>query len=111
VTLQQTLLGTPEGRWFAPLVDKAHPVLATNSRAGQLAAARAGLGLACLPRYLADPHADLARLDAPKTPPRREIWLGVHKDARWTPRIRAVLDHLAAALAAAAPALAPERCS
>lgn len=79
------------------------------SRGGQLAAARAGLGLACLPRHLADPHPDLVRLAASTTEPRREIWIGVHKDMRWAPRIRAVLDHIAATLATAAPRLAPER--
>jgi DNA-binding transcriptional LysR family regulator len=105
VTLQQTLLGTPEGRWFARLIDKAEPALATNSRSGQLAAARAGLGLACLPCYLAEPHPDLLRLAAPTTEPRREIWIGVHRDMRWAPRIRAVLEHLADTLADAAASL------
>jgi DNA-binding transcriptional LysR family regulator len=109
LTLQHTLLGTPEGRWFARLVDKAQPALATNSRGGQLAAARAGLGVACLPCYLADPHPDLVRVTAPTTEPRREVWIGVHKDMRWAPRTRAVLDHLAVTLAAAASRLVPKR--
>lgn len=106
IALQGTLLATPEGKWFAAATAKAHVALRTNSRDGQLAAARAGMGLACLPRYLGDGVAGLAHL-AEAAPPHRDIWIGVHRDTRWTPRIRAVLDHLATTLEAARPRLMP----
>lgn len=107
ITLQEDLLRTPEGRWFEEVTRKARRALRSNSRNGQLAAARAGLGIACLPRYLADGVEGLVRLAPPVPAPRREIWLGVHQDTRWTPRIRAVLDHLKTTLEAAAPRLQP----
>jgi len=108
ITLQENLLQTPEGRWFARVTDRASVALRTNSRDGQLAAAVAGLGLACLPRYLADPVADLVRVELGEQAPLRDIWLGVHRDTRWTPRIRAVLDHLGQIFADQQPRLAPD---
>lgn len=108
VTLQETLLQTPEGKWFSRLASKAHAALRTNSREGQLAAVRSGLGIGCLPRYLADGEKGLVRLSAPVPEPRREIWIGVHQDTRWMPRIRAVLDHLAETLARSSDRLCPE---
>lgn len=107
IVLQDTLLGTPEGKWFAKVAEKAKVLVATNSRSGQVAAASASLGIACLPRYLADPVAELVRLQAPNPEPKRDIWIGVHQDTRWTPRIRAVLDHLGETMAAALARLAP----
>lgn len=108
VTLQETLLQTPEGKWFGRCVDKAHAALRTNSREGQLASVRSGLGIGCLPRYLADGEPGIVRLSAPTPEPRREIWIGVHQDTRWMPRIRAVLDHLAETLSRSAGRLCPE---
>lgn len=107
ITLQETLMHTPEARWLSGLAHAAEVVLKTNSRDAQLQAALAGLGLACLPRYLADHMVGLVRLAPPGQPPARDIWIGVHRDTRQAPRIRVVLDHLVDTLQAAAHSLNP----
>ena len=93
VTLQQTLLHAPEAKRLAALASSSTVAVRTNSREGQLRATQAGLGIACLPRFLGD-NTGLVLLAAPGEEPRRQIWIGVHQDTRHTPRIRAVLDHL-----------------
>ena len=73
-------------------------VLRTDSHPAQLALARAGLGVAVVQRPvgLADPRLlpvlpDLVVATLP-------IWLVTHRSLRALPRVRATLDHLAAAL-------------
>jgi DNA-binding transcriptional LysR family regulator len=92
ITLQNTLIDMPEGEWFNAVVSGATRVLATNSREGQINACAAGVGLACLPRYLADQHPDLRIFDTGEAAPSRSIWVGTHQDTRGSARIRAVLD-------------------
>lgn len=107
ITLQEDLIGVPEGRWFGLQTDAADTVFLANSRDAQLRAAQAGMGLACLPRYLADPEAGLERLATPPPAPSRGIWIGVHADTRHTPRLRAVVEALNEGLRQAAQALSP----
>ncbi len=88
------------------MAPKAAVALRTDSRAAQLAAARAGLGIAVLGHHVVAGEG-LIRLDSPPLPV-REIWLVQHEDTRDVPRIRAVADALAAAMHAAAPLFAGE---
>ena len=96
----------PEMAWLLGCLPRAIPVLRSNSRSVQLAAAAAGIGIACLPRYLADAEG-LRRLSPPTAAPARELWLAVHSDIRHMPRIRAVTEALAAGVAARSALLAP----
>jgi DNA-binding transcriptional LysR family regulator len=69
-----------------------------------LAAARASAGSAVLPRDLGDgepARRHLAIADEPSEP----IWLTVHRDLRAVPRVRALLDFLAATREQDAPLL------
>ncbi|WP_207101487.1 LysR family transcriptional regulator [Paracoccus shandongensis] len=70
-------------------------VLRTDSHPGQLAAARAGLGIAVVQRPvgLADPNlrSVLPELVLAHLP----LWLVTHRDLLDIPRVRAVFDHLA----------------
>jgi DNA-binding transcriptional LysR family regulator len=92
ITLQKDLIDMPEGSWFNTAMAGADCVLATNSREGQLKACLASAGLACLPRYLADPCPDLMIVDLGEIPPARDIWVGTHQDTRSSAKIRTVLD-------------------
>lgn len=64
----------------------------------QFAAAKAGMGIALLPCYMADVEPTLRRLP-PATPmPDRDVWLLTHEDLRHTARVRRFLDVMAAAI-------------
>lgn len=94
----------PELDALAAMAPKAVVALRTDSRVSQLAAVRAGLGIAVLGHHVAV-GAGLTRLDSPPLP-EREIWLVQHEDTRDVPRIRAVADAVAARMRAAAPVFA-----
>jgi DNA-binding transcriptional LysR family regulator len=61
------------------------------------AAARASAGVTVLPRYLGDKDPALRHVPMPDEPS-EPIWLTVHRDLKRTPRVRALLDFLAATL-------------
>jgi len=82
--------------WTAEITRHAAVALRTNSFHTQAHAAEAGMGVACLPHYLARTRR-LQRVLAPEAPP-RELWLAVHEDTRHTPRIRALTEALSTGL-------------
>jgi DNA-binding transcriptional LysR family regulator len=106
VRVQDDLLDTPDGRWFAERTARAKPALLANSREVQLQGVMAGLGLGHLPCYLASSQADLIRFDTGAVLT-REIWLGVHRDTRHAPRIMAVQEVLVATIAGSKALLSP----
>ncbi len=106
ILTQPELMGGPEMTWLTGILPRAAPALRTNSRYSHRAAALAGLGIACLARYLAD-ASGLTQLEPPTPPPVRELWLGVHTDIRHMPRIRAVTEALAVGVRARGDLLAP----
>jgi DNA-binding transcriptional LysR family regulator len=87
---------------LAGVVGKAATVLRANGSSTLLAAAAAGLGVALLPCFLADP-AGLVRV-IPELRS-REIWLTVHGEVRGSARTRAGMAFLGEALRDAAPVL------
>ncbi|MCM2334169.1 MAG: LysR family transcriptional regulator [Anaeromyxobacteraceae bacterium] len=99
-----TLASVPQERWLTRLAPGRHVVFRSNSTAALLAAARAGLGVALLPRYLADAEPGLARLAGPE-PVEHELWLLVHGDLRRAPRVRAVIEWVDELVARARPSL------
>lgn len=113
ILTEADLLDTAEMAWLRALAPAAATALVSNSRVVQRAAARDGLGLACLACYLGDETPDLVRLDPPPgpvgRPPGRDLWLGVHGDMRHTPRIRAFKEALRTGLHEAALRLDPAR--
>lgn len=99
ITVLEDQAHLPEPRWLAEQMPHARVTLRSNSRDAQLAAVRAGLGVACLPCFLGDGVAGVERVASGG--PEREVWLGVHADLRHMPRIRAVIEALDAEFAAA----------
>ena len=82
--------------WLPRLLSRARVAVRTNGREPMARMAAAGVGIACLPRVLGDATANLSLLPTPEPHPRRKLWLGVHRAARSTPRIRVTLEFLAA---------------
>lgn len=112
VILTETdLLQTPEMHWLRSLAPQAATALTSNSRDVQRAAARDGIGVACLACYLGDETPGLVRLAPPDTAassaPVRALWMGVHGDMRHSPRIRAFTTALRDGLQAATARLNP----
>ena len=77
--------------WLNDHVPTERMVLRTGSLVTQLQAAKAGIGLALLPCYLADPEPELRRLMPPLVGLSRELWIVTHDDLKGTARVRAFL--------------------
>jgi molybdate transport repressor ModE-like protein len=88
----------PAMRWLARLAPERAMALRCNSWMSQLAAARAGLGLAALPCFLADPEPELIRVLPPQPALASELWLVTHPELRRSARVRAFTDSLATTL-------------
>jgi DNA-binding transcriptional LysR family regulator len=90
----------PEPNHFAEAASGKRIVFRTNSLNTRLAATRAGIGVALLPRYVAETDACLVRVDLGEAPLRRELWLLVHRELKDVPRVRAARKFLGDRIAA-----------
>ena len=84
-----------EAAWLAREFQRMRFVFRTNSQISQASAARAGYGIALLPRYLAVSDPGLVTVSLGRRVPERDVWLLVRRDLAKVPRIRAVADYLA----------------
>jgi DNA-binding transcriptional LysR family regulator len=104
ITWDEAHAHLPASQWLAKRAPDAHVVLAVSTLRAQIAAARAGLGLAIIPDFLVtDP--DLVRVLAPGDVFSDGVWLVMHADLAASSRVRAVADFLAETVERARPAL------
>jgi DNA-binding transcriptional LysR family regulator len=67
----------------------------TSSQTTQAAAARAGYGIALLPRYVVETHEPgLVEVLPREALPERDVWLIIRRDLTRVPRVKAVADYL-----------------
>jgi DNA-binding transcriptional LysR family regulator len=104
ITSAETLRGVPlltytsafqmlqEAKWFQAVLSTAGAYMETNSTHALLAAARAGVGVAVLPRFVARWHDDL--VDASDALAAHDVWLITHPEFRRDPKVRATADFL-----------------
>jgi DNA-binding transcriptional LysR family regulator len=85
-------------RWVSENLSQERIMFRADSLLALRSAAVAGLGVAALPCYLADPVAELRRVTAPLPDMEGSLWLLTHPDLRRVARIRTVLDFVADAL-------------
>ena len=78
--------------WFQPVLAAARVVLETNSTHTLLAAARAAMGVAVLPRFVARADDELIAVSAPVA--EQDVWLVTHPEFRRDPRVRVAADFL-----------------
>jgi DNA-binding transcriptional LysR family regulator len=105
VTWDEAHAHLPAARWLAQRAPDARIALTASTLRAQIAAVRAGLGLAVLPDFLAtDP--DFVRVLAPDEVFSDGVWLVMHADLAASNRVRAVADFLAEAVAQASGRLA-----
>jgi DNA-binding transcriptional LysR family regulator len=64
----------------------------------QLAACKAGMGVAMLPCFLGEPEPSLRRLSPARPDPAFELWILTHRDMRTSARIRVFSEFIAAAI-------------
>jgi DNA-binding transcriptional LysR family regulator len=95
-----SLAGTVVARWMRAHVEGARVALRADTYTCLREAAVAGVGVAALPCYLGDVHPGLTRVRGVLTGLRTQLWILVHEDLRATARIRALSEHLSAALGA-----------
>jgi DNA-binding transcriptional LysR family regulator len=93
--------------WLESALPHAARSVKTNGRDAMLALARSGVGLACLARIVGDAAPELQQVALSAPSPSPTLWLGMHRDARETPRVRAVVAHLTEQLRMLAPRLNP----
>jgi DNA-binding transcriptional LysR family regulator len=84
-----------EAKWLASQFGDRRFSFRTNSQTSQAAAARAGYGVALLPRYIVATHEpELVEVSLGGRLPERDVWLLVRRDLKNVPRVRAVTDYL-----------------
>lgn len=84
--------GQVDAEWLAGLASSARITVRSNSREAQARACAGGAGVAVLPRCLGEKTPGILEIVTPSPPPSRSVWLGLHRDVRHTPRIRALAD-------------------
>jgi DNA-binding transcriptional LysR family regulator len=88
-----------ENAWFSARLGGARVALRSDSVSSIYSATCAGLGIALLPRAVADFDPVLVRIETATSPEPRVIWQAVHLDLQGSARVRVVLDFLADILA------------
>ncbi|WP_413206240.1 LysR family transcriptional regulator [Rhodospirillum sp. A1_3_36] len=91
---EETTAHYPQWRWLEPRLAGRPVVFRSNDLTAHAVAARAGMGVALLPRFMGE-EAGLVVLASQDIPPSRDIWMVVHDDLRSVPRVRLVMDELA----------------
>jgi DNA-binding transcriptional LysR family regulator len=79
-------------RWFQPILGSGSIALQSNSTHALLAAARAGAGIAVLPRFVAREHDELVPVSDDVAS--HDILLITHPEVRRDPKVRATADFL-----------------
>lgn len=105
ITYDRGVGDIPQQRWILAIAGGRPVSCELSDISGHSIAARAGAGVAGLPRFLGDGDPDLARVEEEYEPFSRDIWLVVHEDLRHAPALRAVMDFVAS-LIAESPGLA-----
>ena len=85
----------PQQIWLRDYAGRRPIVLRASDLEVHREAAKAGIGIAALPRFFGDSDPGLRRLETGGKALSRDIWLAVHKDLRRAPLVRATLDFLA----------------
>lgn len=93
-----------EQQWLKSFAGERPIIFRSNDLASQAAAARAGVGIAALPCFLAYQDTKLAPLAVNLQAAVRDIYLIVHADLRRMPAVRAVLEFVAEQIVDGMPA-------
>lgn len=100
VTYIDDLIQLDSVRWLDDIIRNPAVSFHSNSMIAQMNAAAGGLGLVLLPSFAAAGRSDLVPVLHDRVFTTRDIWINVHTDLQFVPRIRAVLGFLKSTLKA-----------
>jgi len=84
-----------EAQWLERHFGRSRFSFRTSSQTTQAAAARAGYGIALLPKYVVETHEPgLVEVASGVHLPERDVWLIIRRDLTKVPRVRVVADYL-----------------
>ena len=83
-----------EATWLTREFGERRFAFRTNSQTTQAVAARAGYGVALLPKYLVANDPELVPVSLATRLPERDVWLIIRRDLRRVPRVRALADYI-----------------
>lgn len=107
IAMSESLTRVPDVDWLPRVAGAARPVVRANARLPMASLAAAGVGLACLPRFVGDATPGLRLLATPGPAPVRPLYLACHRSGRSIPRVRATMAFLREGFARLRPALHP----
>jgi DNA-binding transcriptional LysR family regulator len=96
----EDLVQIPEVHWLLDVVSSPRVCFRSSSLYAQATAAAAGAGLVLLPSFAGEMDPRLVPVLKPSVRAERPIYLGVHEDLAWLPRVRAVVRALEKQVAA-----------
>jgi DNA-binding transcriptional LysR family regulator len=99
MALDAAFAGTPDDTWLQKTLPNARTTFRSNSRSVQARMCAEGAGVAILPRDIGDTLPGVERLRLGDEPPKRDVWIGYHRDLGRLARLRALLDLTLARLA------------
>jgi DNA-binding transcriptional LysR family regulator len=105
IAMSEALTKVPDVDWLPSVAAEASVVARANGRIPTATLAAAGVGLACLPRFLGGVAPSLRRLVTPTPEPQRSLFVAIHRDGRGVPRIKATAAFLKDCLRRLQPAL------
>ncbi|WP_075122825.1 LysR family transcriptional regulator [Burkholderia paludis] len=91
----ERLSQVPQQRWLKQFAGDRRFVFRSNDLAALFHAAKAGLGVAVLPCFLAEQDPALLRISNHVCPITRPLWLLMHPDVRRSPRVRLIAEMVA----------------
>lgn len=94
VTYIDDLIQLDSVRWLDDIIKTPNISFHSNSMIAQMNAAAGGIGLVLLPSFAVEGRRDLVPVLQRQLSTSRELWLNVHTDLQFVPRIRAVSGFL-----------------
>ncbi len=104
IGLGESVAGGSLSRFIKARVPAERIVLRLNAVTTLREAIASGIGIGLLPCFEGDSDPALARLREPEPELRADLWLLTHQDLRRAARVRAFMDHVAAAMMPQRPA-------
>jgi DNA-binding transcriptional LysR family regulator len=90
VSYIEDLIQVDSVRWLADIIEEPKIAFHSNSMIAQMNAAAGSLGIVLLPSFATRGRPDLVPVLPGLASTTREVWLNVHSDLQFAPRIRAV---------------------